>query len=183
MRVRVYSSAIKPNNKLHNYVIHPLISWILRILAVLFFFNRFSKVIIIIRVIKTLIKTAMHNWIALQRKSASPVEIHAVFCCLRHNGLEQYTSSFLKTIRTDATFNFTCVLGSITKLEFYTRTLRHFKNDDYQNGLADILCKAIHIFFTGIHPFYRRTSRHRKPDRRCLAAVFLTTRHLAKSGS
>ena len=85
------------------------------------------------------------NWIALQRKSASPVEIHAVFCCLRHNGLEQYTSSFFKTIRTDATLNFTCVLGSITKLEFYTRTLRHFKNDDYQNGLADFLCKAIQL--------------------------------------
>ena len=89
------------------------------------------------------------NWIALQRKSASPVEIHAVFCCLRHNGLEQYTSSFLKRIRTDVTFNLTCVLGSIINLEFCIRSLRHSKNDDYQNGLADFLCKAIHIGLYG----------------------------------
>ena len=68
------------------------------------------------------------------------------FCCLRHNGLEQYTSTFTKTIRADATFNFACVHGSITNLEICTRQLRSFKSDDYQNGLADILCKATHLF-------------------------------------
>ena len=52
---------------------------------------------------------------------------------------------FLKTIRADATFNFACVHGPITNLEFCARSLRHLKNDDYQNGLADFLCKAIHL--------------------------------------
>ena len=52
---------------------------------------------------------------------------------------------FLKTIRTKVTFIFTRVHGSITKLEFCTRSLRHYKNDDYQNGLADFLCKAIQL--------------------------------------
>ena len=54
---------------------------------------------------------------------------------------------FLKTIRTKVTFIFTRVHGSITKLEFCTRSLRHYKNDDYQNGLADFLCKAIQLLY------------------------------------
>ena len=52
---------------------------------------------------------------------------------------------FSKTNRTKATFIFTRVHGSITKLEFCTRSLRHYKNDDYQYGLTDFLCKAIQL--------------------------------------
>ena len=72
---------------------------------------------------------------------ASPVEIHVVF--LRYNALKQYTSSFPKAIRIDATFHFTCVQSKNNSLEFCTHSPRHIKNNDYQNGLADILCKAL----------------------------------------
>ena len=66
----------------------------------------------------------------------------AVYVTMASSGTRQV---FLKTIRADVTFNFPCVLGSITNVEFCIRSLRHSKHDDYQNGLADFLCKAIQL--------------------------------------
>ena len=78
------------------------------------------------------------NWIALQRKSASPVEIHAVYVTMASSSTRQVFQRHSELTKRLISREFMDLLPII---EFCT--LCHFKNNEYQNELADILCKAI----------------------------------------